>query len=86
MDRHYQIFTELRSVFNDDIFFYLKKNLLINNLLRKEFEDVAMIIEKEYLHRISSQYLHDTILLTKDEGKKSLWEKTKAICYRLAIF
>ncbi len=73
-DRHFQILTELRAVFNPDFIFQMKKEMIIQNC---ETSDLRVIVESAYTRKIFAQYFMDVA-----PQSLSQWADFKRFCYR----
>jgi hypothetical protein len=78
-DRHFQILTELRPVFNPSFILDMKKDMILRNC---QSPDLRTIVDSPYIQKIVSQFFMDV-------QPESLgdWQNLKRFCYRtLNIF
>jgi hypothetical protein len=73
-DRHFQILTELRGVFNPDLIFQMKKEMILKHC---GTSDLRAIVESAYMQKIVSQYFIDLAPQSLEQ-----WGDFKRFCYR----
>lgn len=73
-NRHFQILTELRPVFNPDFIFEMKKDMVIKNCATY---DLIGIVRSSYMEKLVDQYSLDA----QPESLKE-WNDFKRFCYR----
>ena len=75
-DRHFQILTELRPIFNPAFLTDMKRSMIKTQM--GPVEDLEGFVDKPYMERISAQYMMDT--QPDDLGE---WATVKKLCYRI---
>jgi len=76
-DRHLQILTELKPVFNPNLLIDLKKSLIIKGL-GQEPENLADLVGSEYIPELMTQFFLDS-----RPSKLSTFKDYKSFCYRV---
>lgn len=74
-NRHYQVLTEVRPVFNEDFIFHLKKELIQKHTNRTT--NLATIIRSPYMVKVVTQFSMDA-----EPESLNHWEDMKRFCYR----
>ncbi len=73
-NRHFQVLTELRPIFNPDFIFEMKKEIILKNC---ETLDFLSIVDSPYMEKLADQYSLDAQPETLTE-----WNDFKRFCYR----
>jgi hypothetical protein len=75
-NRHFQILTELRPVFNPEFIYDLKKDLILANV--GEVFNLWPVIESDYMMNLIDQFSMDAAPRSLDQ-----WDDVKRFCYRI---
>jgi hypothetical protein len=75
-NRHFQILTELRPVFNPDFIFDLKKELILRNV--GETSNLWTVIDSDYMMNLVDQFSMDVQPRSLEQ-----WGDIKKFCYRI---